>query len=38
MGTVQASILYIDSRMKQVVEARRKEKEIGVLRKGGKKF
>jgi hypothetical protein len=34
----QASVFYTDPRMKQVVEAKKKEKEIDAIRKDGKKF
>ncbi len=38
MGSGAASIFYIDPRMKEIVEARRKEKEIGAIRRDGKIF
>ncbi len=38
MSSVEASVFYTDPRMKEVVETRRKEKEIDAIRKGGKTF
>jgi hypothetical protein len=38
MSTSEASVFYTDPRMKQGVEAKKKEKEIDAIRKDGKKF
>jgi hypothetical protein len=38
MGSIDASVFYIDPRMKEIVEAKRKEKEISAIRKDGKKI
>ena len=38
MSSGRASVFYTEPRMKQVVETKKKEKEIDVIRKGGKKF
>jgi len=38
MSSGEASVFYIDPRMKEAVEARKKEKELGAFRKDGKKF
>ena len=38
MSSGQASVFYTDPRMKQVVEAKKKEKEVDAIRKDGKKF
>jgi hypothetical protein len=38
MSSGQASVFYTDPRMKQVVEAKKKGKEIDAMRKDGKKF
>jgi hypothetical protein len=38
MSSGEASVFYIDPGMKEAVEARKKEKELGAFRKDGKKF
>jgi len=38
MSSGQASVFYTDPRMKQVVETKKKEKEIDAIRKDGNKF
>ena len=38
MSSAEASVFYTDPRMKQVVEAKKKEKEVDAIRKDGKKF
>jgi hypothetical protein len=38
MSSGQASVFYTDPRMKQVIEAKKKVKEIDAIRKNGKKF
>ena len=36
LGSTDASVFYIDPRMKEIVETRRKEKGIGAIRKDHK--
>lgn len=38
MSSGEAWVFYTDPKMKEVVDTRRKEKEIDAIRKGGKKF